>query len=315
MNKPVTLKLEGGLGNQLFEFAAGYYLAAKLDTDLVLDQFGIPLTNHMREQGLGFGEYVWPLINGRNSLIALPDIMSANTVRLAKRYKLIEKGILKYRLNKSNIHRLPIYRETERDSDFFAIDQSVKLHGNFQSWKIVEEASKYGFPKVFSLNEQSKWVSKFLLSANLKNSLAIHFRLGQDAVDNLEFSQPDTAYYLRAIEMLSFATQMENVYIFSDEIELARRRFSSILGSKCNFVVPPAAESSAQKQFLLSQFGAIICANSTFCSWAGWSISNSGGRVVIPVPFSDSVKRGSREFPSAWTKLSKTSGKENFDYL
>lgn len=315
MNKPVILKLEGGLGNQLFEFAAGYYLAAKLNTDLVLDQFGIPLTNHMRERGLGFAEYTWPLINGRNSLITLPDTMNANSVKLAKRYKTFEKAILKYRMHKSNIYRLPFYRETESDSDFFKISQSVKLHGNFQSWKIVEEASKYGFPKVFSLREQSNWVNQFLGAIDTQNALAVHFRLGQDAVDNVEFSQPSIEYYLKAIELLSFATKFKDIYVFSDEIDLARERFSPILGSKCNFVDPPATESSAQKQFLLSQFGAIICANSTFCSWAGWSISNNGGRVVIPVPFSDSVKRGSREFPSAWTKMSKTSGDVSFDYL
>ena len=279
-----------------------------MDTDLVLDQFGIPLTNHMREKGLGFGEYVLPKINGDKEIIALPDTMGLNTVRLAKKFRTFEKSILKYRMYKSNLYRLPIYRETERDSDFFDINHSVKLHGNFQSWRIVEEASKYGFPKVFSLNERSAWVSKFLLSANLTNSLAIHFRLGQDAVDNREFSQPRTQYYLRAIEQLSFATRADDIYIFSDEIELARERFSPILGSKCNFVNPPTTESSAQKQFLLSQFGAIICANSTFCSWAGWSIANRGGQVVAPFPFSDSTKRGSRKFPASWKLLSKTSG-------
>ena len=113
----------------------------------------------------------------------------------------------------------------------------------------------------------------------------------------------------------SFSTKIKDIYIFSDEIELARERFSSILGRKCNFVTPPATESAAQKQFLLSQFGGIICANSTFCSWAGWSISNNGGRVVVPMPFSDSMKRGSREFPSAWTKVSKTSGDMSPDYF
>lgn len=186
MNKPVILKLEGGLGNQLFEFAAGYYLAAKLDTGLVLDQFGIPLTNHMRERGLGFGEYAWPSINGRHNLSILPELMSVTSVRVAKRSRLIEKGILKYRLHTSNIHSLPIYRETQRDSDFFNIDHSVKLHGNFQSWKIVEEAAKRGFPNVFSLKKQSAWVNQFLGRVDLQNSLAVHLRLGQDSVDNIE---------------------------------------------------------------------------------------------------------------------------------
>lgn len=309
MNKPVILKLEGGLGNQLFEFAAGYYLASKLDTDLVLDQYGIPFTNHMRERGMGFAEYAWPSINGRNRITVLKKTMSTTSVNLSKKFKPYQNAVFKYRMHKSNIHHLPIYRETESDSDFFEIDHSVKLHGNFQSWKIVEEAAKYGFPKVFSLKEQSSWVSQFLGNVDLQNSLAIHFRLGHDSVSNVEFSQPSIEYYLRAIELLSFDAKSKDVYIFSDEIGLAKERFSQLLGDKCHFIEPPVSESPAQKQFLLSQFGAIICANSTFCSWAGWSISNSGGRVVIPVPFSDSTKRGSRDFPSEWIKISKHLGK------
>ena len=308
MNKPVILKLEGGLGNQLFEFAAGYYLAAKLDSDLVLDQYGIPLTNHMRERGLGFAEYVWPPINRRNEITILPETMSTSLVGLANRFKIVERSAIKYRMHKSYLYHLPIYRETESDSDFFEIDRSVKLHGNFQSWKIVEEAAKYGFPKVFSLKKQSVWVNQFLEKVDLQNSLAVHFRLGQDAVDNIEFSQPSSNYYLRAIELLSFEDRYEDIYIFSDQIGLAKERFSHIFGDRCHFIAPPNSETPAQKQFLLSQFGALICANSTFCSWAGWSISNAGGRVVIPFPFSDSAKKGSRDFPSSWMKLSKLSG-------
>jgi hypothetical protein len=308
MNQPVILKLEGGLGNQLFEFAAGYYLAGKLDTDLILDQFGIPLTNHMREKGLGFGEYEWPKINGRNNVITLPEVMSPKLVKLAQTSQILQRGILKHRMHKSNLFHLPIYKETESDLDFFKINQPAKLHGNFQSWSIVEEATKFGFPRAFIIKSQSNWVREFTKNIDQKNSVAVHFRLGKDSVDNIAFSQPNIDYYLKALEMLNFNSNSKDVYVFSDEIDLARERFSSVFGNQCNYVDPPLTESAAQKQYLLSQFGSIVCANSTFCSWAGWSISNNGGRVVIPVPFSDSKKKGSRDFPPAWVRLSKISG-------
>jgi len=310
MNKSVILKLEGGLGNQLFEFAAGYLLASKLQTSLILDQYGIPLTNHLREGGLGFSEYNFPLISGKFQITTLEKTMSVTSVNLSKKFQLYEKTILKYRMHESNLYGLPIYRETDSDSDYFAIDYPVKLHGNFQSWKIVEEAVKYGFPTVFSLKEKSKWVDQFLRDVDTQNSLAIHFRLGQDSVNNVEFSQPSTDYYLKAIELLSFRTRSKDIYIFSDEIDLAKEKFSRILGTNCHFVEPPKSESAAQKQYLISRFGSLICANSTFCTWAGWSISNTSGRVVVPFPFSDSAKRGSRDFPSSWVKLSKSNGED-----
>ena len=115
MNKSVILKLEGGLGNQLFEFAAGYLLASKLQTSLILDQYGIPLTNYMRESGLGFSEYNWPLIGGKFQITTLEKTMSMKSVNLSKRFRLYEKTILKYRMHQSNLYGLPIYRETESD--------------------------------------------------------------------------------------------------------------------------------------------------------------------------------------------------------
>ena len=62
--------------------------------------------------------------------------------------------------------------------------------------------------------------------------------------------------------------------------------------------------------YVLSLFGGIVCANSTFCGWAAWSIANSGGEVVVPVPYSNGPVLGSRDFPPNWIKLNKHSGAE-----
>ena len=305
---PVVLKLEGGLGNQLFEFAAGYFLAGKLDTSLLLDQYGIPLSNHFRELELSFGEYKWPEINGKNRISVLPGTMKRSLAILAKEFPVVERLFLKYRMHSSNVFNSTIYCENENDTDFFNIVDSVKLHGNFQSWKIVEEATKYGFPRVLELKKLSNWVSDLVGNNDLQNSIAIHFRMGQDSVDNIDFSQPSIKYYVCAIDYLRSFYENASIYVFSDDITLVKKRYGDILGKDCIFVDPPSGERAAQKQFLLSKFGSLVCANSTFCCWAGWSLANMGGNVVIPYPFSDSTKRGSRDFPANWTKMSKTTG-------
>jgi Glycosyl transferase family 11 len=305
---PVVLKLEGGLGNQLFEFAAGYFLAGKLDTPLLLDEYGIPLSNHFRERGLSFGEYKWPEINGKNGISVLPGTMRQSFAILAKEFSILERLFLKYRMHSSNIFNSPIFCENENDADFFNIVESVKLHGNFQSWKIVEEATKYGFPRALELKRPSNWVNDFIGNNDLQNSIAVHFRMGQDSINNSDFSQPNSTYYVRAIEYLRSSYENPNVYVFSDDMTLVKKQYGDILGKDYKFVDPPSGERAAQKQFLLSQFGGLVCANSTFCCWAGWSLANKGGHVVIPYPFSDSKKKGSRDFPTNWTKMSKTTG-------
>ena len=74
--KPIIVKLEGGLGNQLFQLAAGYYAAAKLDSELHIDQYAIPLTTVHGETGSGFEPFeALSLPNSRNVqlLSALPN--------------------------------------------------------------------------------------------------------------------------------------------------------------------------------------------------------------------------------------------------
>jgi hypothetical protein len=305
----VFLKLEGGLGNQLFEFAAGFYLASKLDTGLILDQYGIPLTNHLREPGLGFGAFAWPLINGKNKIQYLTKTMNPKLAAIASNFLVLEKSLTKIRMHSSNLNRLPFFLETSDDNDFFQISRPMKLHGNFQSWKIVEEAATYGFPRVFALKSVAPWVSQFLREVDLDNSLAIHLRLGLDSKNNFNYSQPTFDYYRKSIGHSESTNSGQKIYVFSDSIDEAKVVLKDLNQCEINFVTPPSEATAAEKMFLLSSFNTLICANSTFCSWAGWSIANRGGNVYYPYPFSDAeASRGSRNFPILWHAVDKFTG-------
>ena len=87
--------------------------------------------------------------------------------------------------------------------------------------------------------------------------------------------------------------------------------FGSELDKSIQFLELPDESSPAERLYVLSLFGGIVCANSTFCGWAAWSISNSGGEVVVPIPYSDGPVLGSRDFPYNWIKLDKYSGAES----
>jgi hypothetical protein len=100
------------------------------------------------------------------------------------------------------------------------------------------------------------------------------------------------------------------VYVLSDDINRVKNMFGRELGKDFQYLGMPNESSPAERLYVLSLFGGIVCANSTFCGWAAWSISNSGGEVVVPVPYSDGPVLGSRDFPSNWIKLDKYSGEE-----
>lgn len=309
----VILKLEGGLGNQLFQLAAGYLLAVKIDSDLVIDQYSVPLTTVHGENGYGFSEFdIGQLPNG-HKIVILKRLPSALLTNWAKKILIIKKLLLKIRMRTSNPQGLPYFFELNEDSsknDFLNINSAVKLHGNFQSWEIVEKAAQFGFPRKFRLRDKPQWIIKLEKEIDFKNSLVLHFRIGDDTRANFHFGQPEVDYYLQAMRVLKSKIVGGSVYILSDDLDRVKNSFGGIFDNNFHYLEMPTESSPAERLYVLSLFGGIACANSTFCGWAAWSISNSGGEVVVPVPYSDGPVLGSRDFPSKWIKLDKYSGAE-----
>jgi hypothetical protein len=310
--KPIILKLEGGLGNQLFELSAGFYLAAKLDSDLHIDQYSIPITTVHGEIESGFKPFEALQLPNSKRIKILPTLPSSIIVRLAKRSLFIKKLVTKIRLLSSNPSKLSLYIETNdvrTTEEFFNIDRPMKLHGNFQSWKIVEKAAQYGFPRIFRLVNIPKWVAELEKSINFKDSLVLHFRVGNDTRTNHNFRQPEISYYLAALTLLKSKKTFSSIYVLSDDIPRVIEMFGDKFGEDFHYLEMPTESSPAERLYVLSLFGGIVCANSTFCGWAAWSIYNSGGEVVVPVPYSDGPVLGSRDFPAKWHQLDKYSGR------
>lgn len=310
-SKPVILKLEGGLGNQLFELAAGYYLAAKLNVELHIDQYSIPLTTVHGETGSGFEPFETLKLPNSRSVRLLPPLPSSLIIRLAKRSAFIKRLVIKRRLLSSNPYKLKLFLETneaQSTSRIFEIDEPLKLHGNFQSWEIVEKAAQFGFPRIFRLRDISQWIHELEKKIDFTNSIVLHFRVGDDTRTNYNFKQPEINYYLEALKVINSKRNFSNTYILSDDISRVKEMFGDKFGEDFHYLEMPGESSPAERLYVLSLFGGIVCANSTFCGWAAWSIYNSGGEVVVPVPYSDGPVLGSRDFPTKWHKLDKYSG-------
>jgi|LakMenEpi03Aug12_release.lakeMendotaPanAssembly.Ray.scaffolds.fasta_scaffold503005_1 hypothetical protein len=310
-SKSVILKLEGGLGNQLFELAAGYYLAAKLKLDLNVDQYSIPLTTVHGETDSGFAPFETLSLPNSRMVRFLPNMPSKLTISLGKRNTFLKRLFIKARLFTSNPQNVPLFLESNdsnSDAEFFEIEQPLKLHGNFQSWSIVERAAQYGFPRVIRLRTVPQWITDLEKSIKFKNSFVIHFRVGDDTRTNSNFKQPEKKYYLEAIKLMRSLKSFDNAYIVSDEISRVKEMFGDIFSEDSNYLEMPRDSSPAERLYVMSLFGGIVCANSTFCGWAAWSIYNSGGEVIVPVPYSDGKVLGSRDFPLKWHRLNKYSG-------
>jgi len=109
--------------------------------------------------------------------------------------------------------------------------------------------------------------------------------------------------------LINLKGDFHSTYILSDDIARVKDMFGNKFSENVHYLEMPDESSPAERLYVLSLFGGIVCANSTFCGWAAWSIYNSGGEVVVPVPYSDGPVPGSRDFPIEWHKLDKYTGK------
>ena len=108
---PVILKLEGGLGNQLFQLAAGFFLAAKLGTKLYIDQYSIPLTTVHGETGYGFDLFGIRKMPSNEEILVLKNLPPTFILNQAKKKLSIKKFLLKARMYSSNPNKLNLFVE------------------------------------------------------------------------------------------------------------------------------------------------------------------------------------------------------------
>jgi hypothetical protein len=174
----------------------------------------------------------------------------------------------------------------------------------------VEQAAQYGFPRILRLRHTPQWIIELEKTIDFKNSIVLHFRVGNDARTNYNFRQPEFVYYLEALKIIKSKKKVRSVYILSDDIPRVKEMFGDKFDEDFHYLEMPIESSAGERLYVLSLFGGIACANSTFCGWAAWSIYNSGGEVVVPVPYSDGPVLGSRDFPANWVQLNKYSGAE-----
>lgn len=253
--KEVEVFLLGGLGNQLFGWAAGFALANKLKSNLIVN------TSQLSTRKFALPEY---MLIGTEISEERPFYYKSNSRMLKKVYR-------KYPLNGSYFEK-----EYNFEDRFNQISNPLRLHGYFQSTSYFESSHH----EIFSLlNNEMNLTNEYkkIRAALPDKFISVHFRRG-DYVENSDF-HPLTSrwYYKKALNHLSKHGIDFKKVIFTDDELLAREMFPTDLVLTQKHLVNPF-----DNMFLMSQGEAIIGANSTFSLWASFLRNASGGVCVFP---------------------------------
>ena len=273
----VVSHISGGLGNQMFQFMAGYALATETERELILN-------------------YNW---------FKNPKFLYNNNNTHKDKRKIDVKGF-------ACAQNLRVDRSlTPRDGRFERLTQKLGIFGrglvgiaseeNFVDgvWlnptKIERLVGVFMSPKYFlgtkpsdvfgSLSlELSDWSSQLINEVSSSMSIGVHIRLG-DYERLGEILIPKETYYLNGIDFLrSKLNGNPEVFIFSDDPIRLQSRFP-LLAKMGQVIMPPIGTAPMESLLALSKSSAFVCSNSSFSWWGSVLNDTSASSIVRPSYF------------------------------
>lgn len=291
----VVVRIEGGLGNQLFQYAAARSLADRLQCGLLLDLRGIA-ENGDRPYQLDLF-HVRAEVADAQMLATLPAWRSSRSGRIRQSLAFAMPGLVRSPIfwphsfaYDSRIERLryPVYMvgywQTER---YFAWDRARLLQD------LTLRPGSTADPG---------WEQKIRDS----NSVSLHVRRG-DYVSNPTAAQRhgtcDIAYYQHAICLLLQQQPDLEVFVFSDEPQWAADHMR--LPAPIHIVDANSPDQGYLDLELMRSCRHHVLANSSFSWWGAWLCKHPGQIVYAPGSwFANPGIDASDIIPSHWKRLS-----------
>jgi hypothetical protein len=292
----VIVRLTGGLGNQMFQYAAGRALADRLGAELLLDTraFG---------HALAFQAYT------RRAYALAPFTLRARLATPAdlKNWPVwvVEIG-MRLRLVRPLFRRWHFESAITYDASLRTLEEPVCLVGYWQSERyFVDIADRIRAD--FTLGQPMSDDNSTLLElARSDRSVGLHVRRGDfaslsDAAQVHGMCSVD--YYRRAISLVRDRCPECHFLVFSDDAQWARAELP--LGPSAVFVTGNE-QRPEQDLALMSACKHHIIANSSFSWWAGWLGYSPEQIVIAPSPWYANPKLDARDLAVArWQYISR----------
>lgn len=287
----------GGLGNQMFQYAAARALALDKDTWVYLDPSFLHEDSKgrwtQREYELGvFNIHYKFERSGRINFLR-----SLNLKSYMKRMSDSKLWFLPYRNFYQSDHRY--------HPEICEYPKNTYLHGYFQSEKyfIHHDAQ---IRKDFEFLEPAKGRNAELLD-KIRNSVSVsvHVRRGDYvtlAAASAFHGLMGMEYYQSGIELIASKINLPlNYFVFSDDPEWARANLQ--FHGETTFVDWNSGKSGFEDMRLMSNCKHHIIANSSFSWWGAWLNPSKEKIVVAPKQWFTDGSAQDDIIPDSWLKL------------
>ncbi len=299
----ILLRLMGGLGNQMFQYAFAISLARTSKTDLKVDVT-------MLSDRSSPDEVVTHRALVLNQIFDI-DICVADKQDVeyfnGRKYtnfigKLYNKCLWQFKK-----HKLIIEKSREFDADLLKIKDDVCLVGSFQSELYFKHYSTE-IKQAYSFSENILPISDKLADLLIStNSVCIHVRRG-DYVSSPLYSDVIGAlpmsYYDQAIDVMNKKISSSTYFIFSDDINWCKIEFEKYKIPLVYVEDLHAGEYAANYLQLMTLCKHFIISNSTYAWWGAWLSKNESKTVIAPARwFKKEEYNKNNIVPENWIKI------------
>ncbi len=283
----ITVRLEGGLGNQLFQYALGRTLALKHKTKLLLD--------------LGFYQGNTDRSFQLDSFAIHASIASVSELKKSLSVTSKVLDIFKPRFMKRIVREAGAF---VFDPNILSLSDEKYLIGHWQNEHYFKEIEDTLRKELTLSTRPGETTNRWLERIRSKRSASLHVRRS-DYLTNEKFHATyqtlSPSYYAQAMKHIAGHTPDTIFFVFSDDINWAKENITSSYPLE---FVSSKDTSAAEDLTLMSLCQNNIIANSSFSWWAAWLNRNTNKIVIAPKQWlKDSRYNTSEIVPRNWQKI------------
>jgi len=278
----MIVRLTGGLGNQLFQFAAAKVLQNKFGGNVVIDDSyyaNQPKKDTLRNLEIFQFNVEYTRKSNRREQTNIRNAVLIHKV--LTRIPVLNQPSLIYKASRL----INIYSE-ELFLNNVVPKENDCLIGHFQNYNFLKDqlvSIQDEFSLAPEVKEQMLGLDAYRYITEHDNTIAIHIRRG-DYVSNKNASAfhglCGIDYYKKALEFFAVKISEPNYVFFSDDIEWVKEAFSWV--PNAYYVEHNVPTFSAVDMFLMSLCKHNIIANSTYSWWGAFLNRNSEKIVICP---------------------------------
>lgn len=287
----IFVRLCGGLGNQIFQYAAGRALAFRWKTELVLDldwYVRTPTTDTPRK--FEMEKFC---------------IVARRMTETEERHAELHRGRL--------LRRLPWFPRAwkhvrERDANFdpaiMHAPDNAYLDGYWQSPLYFEDIALLLRNELATRAVPSPQDMQVLNSMPISRSVALHVRRGDYVTHASAIQMHSTSgkdYYVSAMRLISEKIVDPHYFVFSDDMQWARENLT--FSGDVSFVAHNGPDNAVNDLHLMASCDHQIIANSSFSWWAAWLNPRFEKIVIAPSRWFADGRPPLNLIPNSWVRL------------